>query len=437
MDQQAVRGDEALIRETKRKLRAQLPNLEAVWKEVEEAVKPRAAEIKALGSAAIPEIHISAINSNKANSDEIKNKIKEAGVVVIRGVAEQAEVAEWNDTIADYIHSNDYINVASSDNIKQYFAGLDAKKPQMFDVYWSEAQIKARQNPNLKVARDYINSLWRYKNDSKWFFDPKQQIDYCDRVRMRQPGDNTLGLSPHLDAGSIERWVQDGYQNVYANIFSGNWQKHDAFDGEHRVVAEEFPAPNVSTSFRTYQGWTALTKQGKGDGTLQVIPMIKESIAYLLLRPLLDDVAEDDLCGALRAKSLPISKEWHATLMEGLISIPTVEAGDTVWWHPDIVHAVEDEHNGSGYSNVFFIGSAPLCEKNARYIKRQKEHFLVGKTPPDFAQNDIEVGFKNRANEASLSALGRSQMGFEAWTSEDGDAAHQAFLDKSSALLKD
>ena len=436
MNQDAIQGDEALIIETKKKLRNELPNLNEVWAELESVVKTRAVEIKAQGSAAIPEFHISDVTSGKADAQEVQARIKEAGVVVIRGVMEQAEVAEWNETIADYIHSNNYIEAASNDNIKQYFAGLDAQKPQMFDVYWSEAQIKARQHPNLKIARDYINSLWRYKDGETWFFDPKQQIDYCDRVRMRQPGDNTLGLSPHLDAGSIERWVQEGYQKVYANIFSGQWQKHDPFDGEHRVVAEEFPAPNVSTAFRTYQGWTALTKQGKGDGTLQVIPMLKESISYLLLRALLDDVAEDNLCGALRAKSLPVSQEWHSTLMEGLVSIPTVEAGDTVWWHPDIVHAVENEHTGSGYSNVFFIGSAPLCEKNARYIKRQREHFLVGKTPPDFAQNDIEVGFQKQATEASLSPIGRLQMGFETWQSSENDVQHQAFLDKSSALLK-
>ena len=40
--------------------------------------------------------------------------------------------------------------------------------------------------------------------------------------------------------------------------------------------------------FRTYQGWTALTPQGPGDGTLQLVPIAK-GMMYLLLRPLLED----------------------------------------------------------------------------------------------------------------------------------------------------
>ena len=41
--------------------------------------------------------------------------------------------------------------------------------------------------------------------------------------------------------------------------------------------------------FRTYQGWTALTRQGPTDGTLRLIP-IAAGIAYVLLRALQDDV---------------------------------------------------------------------------------------------------------------------------------------------------
>ncbi len=36
-------------------------------------------------------------------------------------------------------------------------------------------------------------------------------------------------------------------------------------------------------------GWLALSAQGKGDGTLEVIPMLKEAISYILLRPLVKD----------------------------------------------------------------------------------------------------------------------------------------------------
>jgi Gig2-like len=35
-----------------------------------------------------------------------------------------------------------------------------------------------------------------------------------------------------------------------------------------------------------------------------------------------------------------------------------------VWWHRDIIHAVEDHHKSTGYSNVIYIGTAPYCAKN-------------------------------------------------------------------------
>lgn len=97
------------------------------------------------------------------------------------------------------------------------------------------------------------------------------------------------------------------------------------------------------------------------------------------------------------------------------MSIPRVEPGDTVWWHPDVIHAVEDEHGGQRYSNVMYIGAAPWCEKNARFLARQAESFLTGHSSPDFAPEDYEVEFRNRALPEHLSELGKQQLGLVAW----------------------
>src|SRR6266702_5019180 len=108
---------------------------------------------------------------------------------------------------------------------------------------------------------------------------------------------------------------------------------------------------------RAYQGWTALTRQGMGDGTLQLIP-IANAMVYILLRALQDDVPETDLCGAEPARALKVSPEWHAPLLDARTSIPTMELGDAVFWHSDVTYAVKDQHNGKGYSNVIYRGSA-------------------------------------------------------------------------------
>jgi hypothetical protein len=217
-----------------------------------------------------------------------------------------------------------------------------------------------------------------------------------------------------MDAGSVERWIDPAYRQVYRHVFAGDWRAYDPFDGAFRTATEEIPSPAVCSMFRTYQGWTALTAQGPGDGTLQLMP-IARAIVYLLLRPLLDDVPEDVLCGAEPGRALSITPDWHPTLMPALSPIPQVEPGDTVWWHPDVVHAVEDVHEGRGYSNVIYIGAAPRCAKNAAYLERQREAFLKGESAPDFAPENYEVRFDGRATVDDMSELGRRQMGIERW----------------------
>ena len=135
---------------------------------------------------------------------------------------------------------------------------------------------------------------------------------------------------------------------------------YDPFDATHRLNTHEIPSPAVCSMFRTYQGWTALTRQGPKDGTLRLIP-IAQGIAYVLLRALQDDVNEADLCGAAPGRALGVSPEWHPDLIAGLVSIPEVMPSDTVFWHTDICHAVGDEHKGSEYASVIYIGSAPDC----------------------------------------------------------------------------
>jgi hypothetical protein len=149
------------------------------------------------------------------------------------------------------------------------------------------------------------------------------------------------------DGGSVERWLDDNFRKVYRHVFTGSWRKYNAFDAAYRPEVREVDSPAVCSMFRTYQGWTALTRQSKGDGTLQLIP-IAESMVYVLLRAIQDDVPQDDLCGAQLGRALSISDQYQSLLIEALASIPLMP-GDTVFWHSDGVHAVENEHRGSGY----------------------------------------------------------------------------------------
>lgn len=361
----------------------------------------------AAGRAVIPEVGYAHIRDASV-PDDVRADIRRTGCVVVRGVFPEAVASGWFAEIGEYLERNRYEERETEKRgLDQYFSGLKASRPQIFNIYWSRPQVNARQDPKLAETRAFLNRLWRYDG----IFDPDHECTYADRVRRRQPGDDTLGLSPHMDAGTVERWIDPGYQQVYAPVFAGNWRAYDPFDGTHRLRTEEIPSPAVCSMFRTYQGWTALTRQGPGDGTLRLIP-IAEGISYVLLRALQDDVAEDDLCGAAPGRALAVSARWHPDLVAGLVSIPEVQPGDTVFWHTDVCHAVGDTHAGREYASVMYIGSAPDCPKNRAYLPKQKEAFLSGRSGPDFAPMDFEVGFTGRATESELTPLGRRQMGF-------------------------
>lgn len=361
----------------------------------------------AAGRPVIPEIAWRDIEAG-AVTDATLQAVRRTGCAVVRGVF-PAEVARgWFDELGEYLETNRYDErEAGKRGLDQYFAGLKAGAPQIFNVYWSRPQVRARQDERLAATRAFLNRLWRHHGA----FDPDRECTYADRVRRRRPGDETLGLSPHMDAGTVERWIDPGFQQVYRHVFAGHWRDYDPFDGAHRLETHEIPSPAVCSMFRTYQGWTALTRQGPNDGTLQLIPIV-EGIAYVLLRALQADVAADDLCGAAPGRALGVSRQWHPDLHAGLVSIPEVQPGDTVFWHTDICHAVADRHAGTEYASVIYIGSAPDCAKNRAYLAPQREAFLAGRSAPDFAAMDFEVDFAGRATEADLTPLGRQQMGF-------------------------
>jgi hypothetical protein len=400
------------IRETRKKLRRELAAYGTVFQEVEREIRGKITQIvkeREAGEVVIPVVPYADIADGSVSSEMI-SKIRDRGTCVIRNTFAIEQARAWDDEIAQYVEENGLNAKLANAAEDKYFGTLAAAKPQIYGIYWSRPQVQARQSESLTRVRTFLNRLWLTESEGHRHFDPDQVPAYADRIRRRPPGSSSLGLSPHVDGGSVERWLGPHFRDVYRHVFSGDWRKYDAFDAASRPDAEEFPSPAVCSMFRTFQGWTALTRQGKGDGTLQLIP-IANSMVYLLLRALQDDVPETELCGATPGRALSVEPEWHALLLEGLTSIPLMQPGDTVFWHSDVVHAVENEHKGDGYSNVMYIAATVGCEKNSAYVAKQAATFLSGKTPPDFAPDNFEVDFRGRATEADLTPLGRIQMG--------------------------
>ena len=228
----------------KRSLAPRRPALRRAFDEVKDHVRRAADAIcadLACGRPVIPEIDFRDI-SNGSVTEGTRQAIRRAGCAVVRGVFPTSVASDWFAELGTYLDANNYeereVEKRSLDN---YFSALRAGQPQIFNVYWSKPQVLARQDPKLAETRAFLDRLWKYEG----VFDPDRQCTYADRVRRRQPGDKTLGLSPHMDAGTVERWIDPGYQKVYENIFAGDWRRHDPFDGTHRLQTREIPSPAV------------------------------------------------------------------------------------------------------------------------------------------------------------------------------------------------
>ena len=313
-----------------------------------------------------------------------------------RRVSRRAQASDWFAEVGDYLETNHYEErEVEKRSLDKYFSALKAGKPQIFNVYWSKPQVMARQDAKLAETRAFLDRLWKYDG----VFDPDRQCTYADRVRRRQPGDKTLGLSPHMDAGTVERWIDPGYQKVYENVFAGDWRGYDPFDGTHRLETREIPSPAVCSMFRTYQGWTALTRQGPSDGTLRLIP-IAEGISYVLLRALQDDVAggrplrRDARPRARRQPGMaPRSDGRHWSRSRR--SCPATRSGGTptsATPSPTSTPARSTRASSTSARRRTAPRTAPIC-------RSRSDAFLAGRSAPDFAAMDFEVDFKGRATE--------------------------------------
>ena len=81
---------------------------------------------------------------------------------------------------------------------------------------------------------------------------------------------------------------------------------------------------------------------------------------------------------------------------DGFVSMPYIRLGDAVFWHCDTAHMVESEHQGREDTSLFYIPSEPLCDVNARYLKKQKDSIISVIPPLDFPRGVGESEYIDR-----------------------------------------
>ena len=403
----------AAIRQMKKELRAQIGDVQAVFDKLTAHIESRVAEIEALkaaGNPVWPVLSYDDIASGKITEAQ-RNEIKRRGCAVIKGHFPREQALGWDRSMLEYLDRNQFDEVykGPGDN---FFGTLTASRPEIYPIYWSQAQMQARQSTEMANVQSFLNRLWRYESEGKQWFDPDVSVIYPDRIRRRPPGTTSKGLGAHTDSGALERWLLPAYQQVFANVFNGNFSQFDPWDAAHRTDVEEYTVDNTTkcSVFRTFQGWTALSEMIPHQGLLHVVP-IPEAMAYILLRPLLDDVPEDELCGVAPGRVLPVSEQWHPLLIKALTSIPALEPGDSVWWHCDVIHSVAPVNDQQGWGNVMYIPAAPICDKNRVYAQKVKAALENGASPGDFPREDYEANWEDRFTLDDLNDHGKRALG--------------------------
>ena len=404
----------AAIREVKAALRARIAasgrTVEEVFAVVEERVRVAVEEIeadRAAGREIWPVIDYADIAAGTVTAEQLA-LLRRRGCLVVRGHFPHEQARGWDADIVTYVESNNFFENYRGPG--DDFFGSVGSKPEIYPIYWSPAQMQARQSDRMAAVQAFLNGRWKHESDGERWFDPERDSLYPDRIRRRPEGADSNGLGTHLDPGTLDLWMTEAYQKAFRHLFDGTPEQYDPWDAAHRTAGPQYPGSTMCSAFRTFQGWTALSDMEHDQGVLHTVP-IPEAMAYLMLRPLLSDVPDDDMCGVTVNQVFPAGEQWHPLLMRALAGIPDVRAGDSVWWHCDMIHSVAPIKDQKGWGNVMYIPAAPWCPRNEVYAEKVREAFLSGSSPSDFPEEHYEREWPDRFTEADLNDTGRRGLG--------------------------
>ncbi|KAF2964074.1 hypothetical protein GQX73_g9501 [Xylaria multiplex] len=434
------------------------------------ALRKEADDIAARGPDVVPTIDYFDIHDG-AKASAFRKALRRRGVAVIKHVVPTTVAHAWKEETLDYIADNPQTR------------GYPPHDPQLFDLYWSPSQVRARADSRLLDAQRFAMRTW-HASDERALVSAEYPVAYADRLRVRLPDDTPLAGGAHVDNGSVERWEPDGYgaSGTYSSVFSGRWEDYDPWDSSPRlrITTDLYNRSGSCSMFRMFQGILALSSIPAGSGALTVCPMLQLSTAYLLLRPFFTPRYKDPakmldgdmgfrpagkkaeldflhpnnwnlnvsqtsiLHGAVPGYVQELSSALHPHLQldRTMVSIPDLEPGDYVIWHPDAVHAVDTAwfappspaayshshypfhisppssslfspiSSSGGYTSLssssspfaplhahtapayppnaasdttlLYIPACPLTQTNALYLSRQRRAFLLGLAAPDF-----------------------------------------------------
>ena len=94
--------------------------------------------------------------------------------------------------------------------------------------------------------------------------------------------------------------------------------------------------------------------------------------------------------------------------------IPDVQAGDSVWWHCDMIHSVAPVTDQQGWGNVMYIPAAPWCPRNEAYAaSRARGVPSPGPARATSPRSTTSATWANRFQLDDLNDTGRRGLGLD------------------------
>src|SRR3954452_21311107 len=156
----------AAIRETKAAIRDRIEasgrTVEEVFAAVEARVAERVDEIedaKRRGEPVWPVVDYADIEAGKV-PDAIVEALHRRGCIVVRGHFEREQALAWDQGIVDYVERNRFFETYRGPG--DDFFGSVGSRPEIYPVYWSPAQMEARQSDRMAAVQSFLNHQWTY-----------------------------------------------------------------------------------------------------------------------------------------------------------------------------------------------------------------------------------------------------------------------------------
>jgi hypothetical protein len=459
--------------------------LEASWARLITALRDDVDDIASRGSSLTPSIDFADMHSPDARA-AFSRDLKRYGLGLIRGVVPRADAQVAIDETVKYLEKQtdfklpppqdptcfDFFWTPAQVRTRAHPRVLEAQRFAM--SLWDNnaddrmaLRFPIAYGDRLRIHGANIGSVGpdAAANKAAQEADGSPDGELDDDLEAQKAAAELLGdftsstVIAQVDNGSLERWEPDGYGRggTYDAVFKGEWEKYDPWDPTYRVSAtpDLYNGYGACSIFRMYQGVVALSTIEPG--LIRLLPNPKLATAYFLLRPFfspktkpperrdgpewdafldpsnwaLDKEQSTIIHGAVPGHAQRLTELWHPHLhlRRTLTTIPTLQTGDYIVWHPDLAYHITSNPNvmasraptpppmadgeepaGRPVSILVYVPAAPLTQTNALYLARQRKTFQRGHPGPDFDSTGSGLGSEathiGRPTETDIAEVG-------------------------------